>query len=221
MLKSSEVFKNSGRAHSLSAQGFYGAIALFVIYGLTGSAVAAHFTLQTTFNPNMWHILILGLAIPIIGIIIAQKSDNWFVSFLGYNMILIPFGVILAPVLREYDEAIIRNALLLTAVITFCMGLAGTLFPNIFSKLGATLFLSLSCLLLVRIAGIFIPQLNDLRIIDYIAAGIFSLYIGFDMWRASQVERTLDSAVDIAVSLYLDIINLFLELMKILGSNDD
>ena len=221
MLKSSEVYEKTGSRHSVSQESFYGIIAGFTCYGLIGSAVAAQLTMQSGFIPGLWVIIILGLIVPVVGIFIASLSDNWFFSFIGYNMVLVPFGIILAPVLRQYDPDIIRNACALTAAITFVMGLAGTIFPQVFSKIGTALFFSLGSLLLVRIAGIFIPQLNDLTIIDYIAAGIFSLYIGYDMYRASIVERTMDNAVDIALSLYLDIINLFLEILKIMGKDDD
>lgn len=221
MLKSTEVFEKTGDFHSVSQQTFYGMVSGFTIYGLAGSAVAAHLANQYGFVPGWMSIIILGLVAPISGIIIASASSNWFVSFIGYNLVLVPFGLILGPVLNKYDADVVRNACALTATITFVMGLAGTLLPNIFSKIGSALFFSLCSLLLVRIAGIFIPQLNELGIIDYIAAGIFSLYIGYDMYRASVVERNLDNAVDIALSLYLDIVNLFLEILKITGDGND
>ncbi|HMY81137.1 MAG TPA: Bax inhibitor-1 family protein [Candidatus Absconditabacterales bacterium] len=224
MLKSSEVYQRDGSSHSMTEQSFYGSIAGFVLYGLIGTAISAHLAIQSAFNPGIWGIIILGLVIPIVGVIIAGVSNNWFFSFIGYNMVLIPFGLILAPALshylKEYPD-VVRNAASLTAIITFVMGLAGTMFPNIFSRMGSALFFSLSALVLVRLAGIFIPELNSFLLIDYIAAGIFSLYIGYDMYRASTVERNLDNAVDIALSLYLDIINLFLELLKIMSSKDD
>ena len=49
------------------------------------------------------------------------------------------------------------------------------------------------------------------------AAAIFSLYIGYDMYRAQRYPKTADNAVDCAVDIYLDIINLFLRLLRILG----
>jgi len=58
-------------------------------------------------------------------------------------------------------------------------------------------------------------------IIDYISAGIFSLYIGYDMHRAHSIPKTLDNAIDVSLSLYLDIINLFLNLLSILQSDSD
>ncbi len=221
MLKSTEVFEKTGDFHSVSKQTFYGMVSGFTIYGLIGSAVAAHLANQSGFVPGWVSVVILGLIAPIIGIIIASVSNNWFISFIGYNLVLVPLGIILGPVLNRYHADVVQNACALTAVITFAMGLAGTLLPNIFSKLGSALFFSLCSLLLVRIAGIFIPELNALSIIDYIAAGIFSLYIGYDMYRASVVERNMDNAIDIALSLYLDIVNLFLEILKITGDGDD
>jgi len=69
------------------------------------------------------------------------------------------------------------------------------------------------------IGQMFIPALR-LGIIDYIGAGLFSLYIGYDMYRANHVAKTLDNAIDISIDLYLDIVNLFLFVLRILGKKD-
>lgn len=216
------VFERDG-SDTMSDQSFYGALTGSVLWGLTGTAVSAYLAVKGAYNPGLWEVLILGLGLPILGIIIAIKSDSPFISFIGYNLVLIPFGIILGPVVNQYSENVVRNAFAMTAGITFVMGLLGTVAPNFFSKLGAPLFLSLLMLVLVRVAQIFVPELAQLSIIDYIAAGIFSLYIGYDMYRAYQVPRTLNNAIDISIDLYLDILNLFLTLLRIMGSskNDD
>lgn len=216
-----DVFENEGGETSFSRHTFYGVMSAFTIYGLVGSAIAAYLTSQSGFQPSWVSIILLGLIVPIVGIIIAARSTNWFISFIGYNMVLIPFGIILAPVLKAYDPDVVQNACALTAGITVIMGIAGVMFPNFFSKIGGALFIVLFGLLIVRILAIFIPELQVLSWIDYVAAGIFSLYIGYDMWRASEVECTMDNAVDIALSLYLDIINLFLNILKIMGGKSD
>ncbi|MCI5050928.1 MAG: Bax inhibitor-1 family protein [Candidatus Pacebacteria bacterium] len=217
---STGVFERYGN-DTMSPNAFYTALALSVIWGLIGTAVAGYYTIQLGYNPtSIWEILIIGLGLPILGIFIALKNDNPVISFIGYNLVCIPFGVVLAPALQEYSPDVVMNAFGLTAVITFIMGFAGTIFPNIFSKLGGVLFLALCGLILVRILQIFIPAL-DLGIIDYISAGIFSLYIGYDMYRAHRVPKTLDSAIDVSVSLYLDIINLFLSILRIMGNSND
>ncbi len=214
---STGVFDRQGR-DSISGPFFYAALTASLLWGLVVTAIVAHKVIASQYQPGLWEILLLGLALPIVGIIVALKSDNPIVSFIGYNMIVIPFGIILGPAVNHYSQDVIRNAFMLTAIITFVMGFAGTCFPRLFENMGAPLLLSLGALVLVRVAQIFIPEMQSLGFIDYIAAGIFSLYIGYDMYRASVVQKSLDSAVDISVDLYLDIINLFLNLLRIMGN---
>lgn len=54
-----------------------------------------------------------------------------------------------------------------------------------------------------------------------VAAAIFSLYIGYDWVKAQMYVKTVDNAVDSALDIYLDIINLFLQLLRILGSKNN
>ena len=54
-------------------------------------------------------------------------------------------------------------------------------------------------------------------IIDWIVVVIFCGYVGVDWGRANQIPKTVDNAVDSAAALYMDIINLFLRIVRILG----
>lgn len=190
---------------TISERLFYLTLSLFVIAGLMTTYSATFFAPTTIGWPFL---IIVGLVIPLVGVFVSQM-DSLPVSFLGYNMITIPFGLLLGPVVDQYAPGVVQNASLLTALITAVMGTSGVLFPDFYKKIGTALFVALVSLLVVRILGLFFPQLQ-FGIIDYIAAGIFSLYIGYDMYRASQAKRTVLSALHIAVSLYLDIINLFM-----------
>jgi FtsH-binding integral membrane protein len=165
-------------------------------------------------------LILIGLVLPIAGCFMAM-SDNFGISFVGYNMITLPFGLVLGPVLNQYAPDVVQNAALLTAMITAVMGLAGVTFPNFFRSIGSALFVALIGLVVVRLIAIFVPTLNSFGIIDYIAAGIFSLYIGYDMFRATEATRSVGSALKIAVSLYLDIINLFTSLLSSLENDND
>ena len=63
--------------------------------------------------------------------------------------------------------------------------------------------------------------IGNLLIVSWFAAIIFSLYIGYDFLKANELRYTVDNAVDSAVDIYLDIINLFLRILEILGSRRD
>ena len=59
----------------------------------------------------------------------------------------------------------------------------------------------------------------DTVIYDVVVAGIFALYIGFDIYRSQQFEKTVDNAVDCALDIYLDIANLFIRLLSIIAKS--
>lgn len=54
---------------------------------------------------------------------------------------------------------------------------------------------------------------------SWVAVILFSLYIGYDLQRAQMFEKTLDNAIDSALDIYLDIINLFLHILRILAES--
>jgi len=212
---STGVFDRRG-ADKVSAHTFYGVMAIVLVWGLGLTAYFAHYAIQIAFIPSWTSLIVLGLVIPIAGIFVAIKSKNPLLSFVGYNMIVIPFGFLLGPVVNQYSPDVVRNAFGMTAAISLSMGMLGTIYPKFFSKIGGFLFMTLIGLLIVRILQLFIPGL-DLTIIDYVAAGLFSLYIGYDMYRANNMPKTLNNAVSVCVDLYLDIINLFLNILRIMG----
>ena len=158
------------------------------------------------------------------GIILAAKSDNPWISFLGYNMVVVPFGLVIASLVAEYIDygaiEVVRDAFLYTVVIAVGMTGAALAFPNFFSKLGGALLGCLFGLLLCEIVLLFIRG-ADQSVTDWIAAGLFSLYIGYDVWRAQQFPKTVDNAVDSALDIYLDLANLFIRLLSILARKDD
>ena len=82
-------------------------------------------------------------------------------------------------------------------------------------------------MLFIALIGLVIAQLLCMlfniypTIISWVAAAIFSLYIGYDWVKAQMYVKTVDNAVDSALDIYLDIINLFLQLLRILGSKNN
>jgi hypothetical protein len=209
-------FSRSG-FNQISERTFFGSLAGFILYGLMVTYFA---TFLAPPSLSFVGLILLGLVLPIAGCFMAM-SDNFGISFIGYHMITLPFGLVLGPVLNHYAPGVVQNAALLTAMITGVMGLAGVTYPNFFRSIGSALFVALLGLVIVRVIALFVPALNSFGIIDYVSAGIFSLYIGYDMFRATEASRSVGSALKIAVALYLDIINLFMSVLSILGNDND
>ena len=164
-------------------------------------------------------VAVVYIVAAIVGIILMNRSNNPILSFLGYNLLVVPIGMMLSYVLPSYAISTILLTCVITLVCTGCMMVASMLFPDFFCRLGWTLTISLLICIVIEIILLLFGI--HLGIFDWIVALIFCGYIGFD-W--AKINRrgvyTLDYAVDSAGELYLDIINLFLRILSIVGDDD-
>lgn len=165
-------------------------------------------------NPILFYIGYLGSAF--LGIYLFRKSDKPSVSFLGYNLVVIPFGFIINLTVHQYDSEIVAEALRLTSLVTVSMMILGTMFPKFFKKIIGVLSISLIIVIVIELIEVFIFHMHH-GILDWIVVAIFAGYIGYDWGRANQIPKTVDNAIDSAAALYLDIINLFIRILRILG----
>ena len=141
-------------------------------------------------------------------------------SFIGYTLIAVPVGMVVCVCLGSYTIATIKSAVLVTAVVTLSLMILGTLFTDFFLSMGRALGVSLLVAIVAELISTFIFHTHPV-IYEWIFVAIFSLYIGFDWARANTCARTVDNAVDLAASLYLDIINLLLRILSIMGKRND
>lgn len=150
------------------------------------------------------------------GIYICRRSQNPALSFLGYNMIVVPFGFIVNLVVSRYSSTLVLEAIKVTGATTGLMMFAGAAYPKFFQKIAGALTLALLAVIIVQLFQAFVFHTNP-GIMDWIVAIIFCGYIGYDWSIANQQTKTLDNAIDGAAALYMDIINLFLRVLSILG----
>jgi FtsH-binding integral membrane protein len=176
---------------------------------------------QAILGINQWVFLGLYIVSVMIGTSIYTKSDNPSISFVGYNFLVVPLGLVLVRTLHFYDADVIAQAFLTTAVITGSMMLVASLHSAFFLSLGRGLTVALVVAFLVEIGMSFITG-SVPPVFDWIFVLIFSGYIGYDWARAQALPKTLDNAVDCAASLYVDIVLFFMHLLSLLsgGSRD-
>lgn len=165
---------------------------------------------------NPWIFYIGYFACCLAGAYLFSSSSNPVVSFLGYNLVVVPFGLIVNLVVARYDPQLVLQAIRVTGLVTVGMMCAGSLFPAFFQRIGSTLFIALLLVIVVELVEVFVFGVHH-GILDWIVAVIFCGYIGYDWARANQIPKTLDNAIDSAAALYMDIINLFLRVLRILG----
>ena len=165
---------------------------------------------------NIWVFFIGYFASCLLGIYLFTKSDVPIVSFIGYNFVVVPFGLIVNLVVSRYEPSLVLSAIRVTGLVTFGMMILGSLFPRFFQKIHGALTIALVIVIIVELFEIFILGIHH-GIIDWIVVIIFCGYIGYDWGRASRIPKTLDNAIDSAAALYMDIIILFLRILRIMG----
>ena len=165
-----------------------------------------------------WAFLVGYFACCIVGMIMTNASDDPVVSFLGYNLVVVPCGFVLNLALSKYTPGLIQSAMLVTGGVTIMMMALGVAYPRVFEEMAFTLIAVLSVTIVVELIVIGVTGRSAVWL-DWVVALIFCGYIGIDWSRANFGEKTIDSAIDAAANLYLDIVNLFIRVASILGDD--
>lgn len=156
---------------------------------------------------------VLGAAF--LGAIIYTKSPNYLISFFGYHLVIGAFGVLVSIACYATDTAAITNAITLTIIITIGMMVIGSTNPEFFMGIERLLATSLISLVAIELALYFIFGVQH-GLIDILIATVFSAYIAYDWGRANRIPKTLDNAIDSAAAIYIDVIGLFLKILKLM-----
>lgn len=188
-----------------------------ILYGLLMNyiIVLSFSDFFSSINPYLF--LICALSICFLGIYIVKSSDKPAMCFLGYTLIVIPIGADLSVILPRFAQEDILLAIGLTFCIVSVMTLLATMYPQFFSGLGKVLFLSHATCLLGELIALFAGFRAS--VYNWIFVIIYTLYVGYYWYRAQSSPKTLVAAIDSAAGLYLDIINLFLRLLKIIAKS--
>lgn len=117
------------------------------------------------------------------------------------------------------------SSVLLAAVLTAAMVLALTVYAcntkTDFTVCGGALFVAVTLLFVASIFEIFFPVPLLRLIISVISVLVFSIYLIYDtqlILGKQHLKLTIDDYIFAAMNLYIDIITIFLELLRIFGS---
>lgn len=185
-----------------------------IIGAFIGLSVSFSFMAQ---HPIMAPLLMFGLMMGMLFAVSALRNSVWgIVMLLGFTFVA---GVFLGPILQHALH--LRNGAQLvgmaaggTGLIFFSLATIATVTKKDFSFMGKFLFIGLILLMVASLANIFfaIPALS--LTISAIAILIFSAYILYDI---SQIIHGGESNYVMAtMTLYLDIYNIFVNLLSLL-----
>lgn len=131
-------------------------------------------------------------------------------------------GIVLGSIVELYVASgqglLVLNAAAATGIVTLVAGGVGYTTKRDLSGMGGFLFIGLIALIVTSVVGIFIHLAFLQLVISAAGAVLFSAYLVFDLNRVARAQNVSDGdAIVLAISVYLDIVNLFLYLLRLLG----
>jgi len=164
--------------------------------------------------------LMVAELIMLIAAFLLRKTKQ--VSYMFVYSFTFISGITTYPIVSHYISTAGAQVVLMafaTALGIFTvMGFIGAITKKDLSFLGSFLLVALLALIFVGLYSLFIP-LNSSGLLSYsvIGAIVFSLYIVYDFNQMKHIDITEDMIPLLALSLYLDFINLFIDLLRIFG----
>jgi FtsH-binding integral membrane protein len=213
---------------------FFNAVYAWMAAGLGVTAVVAYWV---STRPDILAQILHGPIL--IGLVIAELALVWTVAgavqrigpaaatvlFLVYAALN---GLTLSVILLIYAKALIASAFIISAAMFGATSLYGMVTKRDLTSLGAFLFMGLIGIIIASIVSIFWHPTILTVLINYIGAFLFIGLTAYDTQRlkmiALQTQNDGSMAARLAISgalaLYLDFINLFLFILRILGNNN-
>ncbi len=192
----------------------YGLVLVGVAATGAGGAASWHSGLALYFLKHSW--LSLGL---FFGLFLACQAWR---RVPGLNLVLLLAftgfsGVLFAPAAVFAGPAALGNALLATGVAFAGLSVYATVSKRDFSFLRTFLLTSLLAIIAVALGNVFIFKSSAVDgALSAVECFVFSGFILFDTSRLMRTQR-MDDPVGFALAIYLDIVNLFLALLRLFG----
>ncbi|WEV44810.1 Bax inhibitor-1/YccA family protein [Streptococcaceae bacterium ESL0687] len=213
---------------------FYARIYALMGMGITVSAVVSFLTL-TVFQANMVNILnnhfwilpvtwVLELVV-VFALSSSTRRDSSLAlpGFIFYSALN---GFTLSFTLAYYQLGSVTQAFVVAAVMFFALAFYGSRTKQSLTGVGKAARAGLIGLILAGIVFIFTGGQVFNLLISFAGVLIFSGLIAYDnqtiknVYNSMQGDVTDGQAISLALSLYLDFINLFIYLLRIFGNKD-
>ena len=222
---SATTVSNTGVAQLVKNVYMWMTLALGVT-GVVALAVAGSEQLMLSLFSNsaiFWVLLIaeIGLVFYISARIMKISFATATTLFMLYSVIN---GVVLSALFALYTKASVASAFFVTAGTFGAMSLYGYFTKRDLSSIGNILFMALIGLIIATVVNIFFASDTLYWVITY--AGVL-IFVGLTIYDTQKIKRMLYGmeinetsqklALLGALTLYLDFINLFLYLLRILG----
>lgn len=201
------------------------AITGFTAYGVATSPgiLEAIYTNQILF----WGLIIAEFAL-VIGVSAAINKLSLTVATLMFILYSVINGALMSYIFLAYTTTSVATVFFITAGTFGVMALIGYTTKVDLSSMGKILFMALIGLIIATVVNLFVKSDGFTMILSYVGVLIF---VGLTAYDTQKIKQMLLQAPDAgegaqklallgALTLYLDFINLFIYLLRILGKRE-
>jgi FtsH-binding integral membrane protein len=174
---------------------------------------------------------IYGNSLVFYGLIIAELALVFFLSLrithLSFGAALLSFlvyavlnGVTLASIFLVYTGTSIASTFFISALVFGVMAVYGYTTKRDLTTIGNLAFMGLIGIILASLVNFFLKNDTFSYVLSYLAVAIFIGLTAYDTQKIKQMAQNSESqniGIIGALTLYLDFINIFLNLLRILG----
>ncbi len=202
-----------------------------LITGVTAYGVANSPSILNMIFSNQiifWGMIIaeFGLVFALSGMLNRLSLTTATLMFVGYSVLN---GAVLSSIFLVYTLSSIGQVFFITAATFGVMAFIGYTTKTDLTSMGKILFMALIGIIIATVVNIFVGSTGLQTVISYLGVLIF---VGLTAYDSQKIKRMLyeqessdEGAQKLALlgalTLYLDFINLFLYLLRILGSRRD
>jgi FtsH-binding integral membrane protein len=176
----------------------------------------------------LWGLLIAEFAL-VFGITAAINKLSLTTATLLFVLYSVINGATLSSIFLVYTTSSIASVFFITAGTFAAMALFGYTTKKDLTALGPILLMGLLGIIIASVVNMFVDSSGLNLIVSYLGVLIF---VGLTAYDSQKIKQMMLQAPDAgegmqklallgALSLYLDFINLFLYLLRIIGSNRD
>ena len=202
-----------------------------VLTGVTAYGVATSPGIMTALFSNQilfWGLVIAEFAL-VIGISAAINKLSLTTATLMFVLYSVINGAVLSSIFVVYTMSSIASVFFITAGTFAVMALIGYTTKTDLTSMGKILMMAIIGLIIASLVNVFLVKSSGFDlIISYVGVLIF---VGLTVYDSQKIKQMLEMAPDAgeasqklalvgALSLYLDFINLFIYLLRILGKRE-
>jgi|688.fasta_scaffold93440_11 FtsH-binding integral membrane protein len=172
-------------------------------------------------GPMKWVVLLVPLAMVFVFHAVLQSTESPIVAHGLLQIFSATFGISMSVIFHQYSAGLITSAFLGATVLFTTMAIYGMTTKRDLTSIGAFLMVGLISLIIVSVINLFIGN----SLLDLALSGIgVIIFLGFTAYDAQNIQEMVsyESNTNLevmgALSLYLDFVNLFLDLLRLFGA---